>query len=141
MARSTPGLIADRSVRTRLLAVLAICLCALVSVAGVAIRANGQLSATTSRVADLATLTHEVDGVNYYNGDLSGWQLAYAWDADFMGGAKAVDPKSPDRAGFLTDKVLLEKLLASVSQSPSVCAARSKARSKLMRCGARQVAW
>ena len=114
MLRSAGRTVADRGVRTRLLAVLVIFLCTLIGVAGVAVRANSQLSTATSRVAALATLTGEVDQVNYYNSDLSGWQVSYAWDADFIGGAKAVDPAATNRAGFLTDKALLQKLLATV---------------------------
>ena len=114
MLRSAGRTVADCGVRTRLLAVLVIFLCTLIGVAGVAVRANSQLSTATSRVAALATLTGEVDQVNYYNSDLSGWQVSYAWDADFIGGAKAVDPAATNRAGFLTDKGLLQKLLATV---------------------------
>jgi methyl-accepting chemotaxis protein len=104
-------LLGDRSVRTRLGGVLAVSLCAIMVVTGVALRAQSQLRADTTSVSQAGTLVHEVDVINYYNADMSGWLASFAWDADFMGGAKAVDPKSIDRAGFLADKPLLNAAL------------------------------
>jgi hypothetical protein len=44
----------------------------------------------------MAGLTHHIDYINYLNADISGWMLAYAWDASFMGGPAAVEPQGPD---------------------------------------------
>ncbi|MEV6305944.1 methyl-accepting chemotaxis protein [Actinoplanes sp. NPDC051861] len=60
----------------------------------------------------LQELMHQVDLQNFYNADISGWQLAYAWDVYRLDPKTAVDPKNPNRAGFLTDAETLRKLLA-----------------------------
>ena len=39
--------------------------------------------------------------MEYYNADVSGWQVAYAWDARRLSPAEAVAPASGNRAGFL----------------------------------------
>jgi methyl-accepting chemotaxis protein len=101
----------NRSVRTRLAGVLASSLAALLSVTVVSVQALDALHTATSWVVGLATLTHEIDMINYYNADMSGWLASFAWDADFMGGAKAVDPKAIDRAGFLAHEPLLQHVL------------------------------
>jgi len=107
----------NRSVRTRLAGVLASSLAALLSVTMVSVHAEDALHTATSRVAGLGTLTHEIDLINDYNADMSGWLASFAWDADFMGGAKAVDPKAIDRAGFLADEPLLQHVLDTRSVS------------------------
>jgi methyl-accepting chemotaxis protein len=66
-------------------------------------------SDAAAEVQSLQRLLHQVDEQKYYDGDISGWQVAYAWDAYRLGPVVAADPKSDNRAGFLADK---EKLLA-----------------------------
>jgi len=68
-------------------------------------------SDSAGRVRDLQTLRRQVDDQKYYDGDISGWQVAYAWDVYRLGPQKAVDPSSDNRKGFLTDADLLKKLL------------------------------
>src|SRR5690242_10920740 len=69
-------------------------------------------SRSAADVRDLQTLRRQVDEQKYYDGDISGWQLAYAWDVYRLNPQKAVDPNSDNRKGFLTDAELLKKLLA-----------------------------
>ena len=52
---------------------------------------------------------------------------------------RATEPKAARNSLWQVGQVTSEKLLVSVSHKPSVCAARSKARSKLMRCGGWQM--
>src|SRR6478672_11797284 len=49
--------------------------------------------------------------IEYYNGDVSGWQVAYAWDARRIGPVAAVKPDAGNRAGFLADADLLRDVL------------------------------
>src|SRR2546421_2876147 len=63
-------------------------------------------------VRDLQTVMHELDQQKYYDADISGWQVAYEWDAYRIGPAKAVDPAAENRAGFLADAQKLKELLA-----------------------------
>jgi len=63
-------------------------------------------------VRDLQTVMHELDQQKYYDADVSGWQVAYEWDAYRIGPARAVDPAAQNRAGFLADAQKLKELLA-----------------------------
>jgi len=69
-------------------------------------------SDSAGRVRDLQTLRGQVDEQKYYDGDISGWQVAYAWDVYRLSPQKAVDPSSDNRKGFLADAELLKKLLS-----------------------------
>jgi methyl-accepting chemotaxis protein len=75
---------------------------------------------------DLQHLMHQVDEQKYYNGDISGWQIAYVWDTRRMPPAKAVDPESDNRAGFLADFELLKKLLEETNVSIMTDAERAE---------------
>ena len=68
-------------------------------------------SDTAEHVRSLQVLRGQVDEQKYYDGDISGWQVAYAWDVYRLSPAKAVDPKSDNRAGFLADADKLKALL------------------------------
>src|SRR2546430_1912718 len=65
--------------------------------------ALGSQSGSLSAVRDVQTVVHELDEQKYYDADVSGWQVAYEWDAYRIGPAMAVDPSSVNRAGFLAD--------------------------------------
>jgi methyl-accepting chemotaxis protein len=103
--------LADRSVVTKLASVLLVALAALGALAVVAWTSNSRLSAATTSVSKLSTLTHQVDQLDYYNADLDGWQVAYGWDASFMGGPAAVSSKDANRIGLLADEVGLDRLM------------------------------
>ena len=68
-------------------------------------------SGSAGAVRELQTLRRQVDEQKYYDGDISGWQIAYAWDVYRLSPQKAVDPASDNRAGFLKDAALLKQLL------------------------------
>jgi methyl-accepting chemotaxis protein len=96
----------------RLGACFAVVLVLLGVVVAIGVIALQRQSDSAGRVRDLQTLRKQVDEQKYYDGDISGWQIAYAWDAYRLGPQQAVDPKSDNRAGFLADADLLKTLLA-----------------------------
>src|SRR5215510_9954544 len=52
-----------------------------------------------------------VKDINFYNGDLTGWQLAYALDARNNPPAQAVSDESPNIQGFQASKANLLSLM------------------------------
>ncbi|WP_433383729.1 methyl-accepting chemotaxis protein [Actinoplanes sp. CA-142083] len=80
-------------------------------VVAIAVVALQRQSDSTAKVRDLQVLRKQVDEQKYYDADISGWQLAYAWDVYRLNPQKAVDPKSDNRAGYLADVELLKTLL------------------------------
>ncbi|KUL33412.1 methyl-accepting chemotaxis protein [Actinoplanes awajinensis] len=81
-----------------------------VAVAIGAIGLNRQSDAATA-TRGLLKLQHQVDEQKYYDGDISGWQIAYVWDTLRLGPKVAVAPATENRAGFLADKQKLLDLL------------------------------
>ncbi|AEV83341.1 methyl-accepting chemotaxis protein [Actinoplanes sp. SE50] len=81
-----------------------------VAVAIGAVGLNRQSTAAADN-RDLMRLQHQVDQQKYFDGDISGWQVAYAWDTRRGDPRKAVDPASENRAGFLADAQALRDLL------------------------------
>ncbi|MCY1143670.1 methyl-accepting chemotaxis protein [Actinoplanes sp. Pm04-4] len=73
--------------------------------------ALGRQSDAAGKMRDLQLLANQVAEQKFYDGDISGWQVAYAWDAYRLGPVRAVQPTSDNRAGFLADKDKLEALL------------------------------
>ncbi|WP_433291304.1 methyl-accepting chemotaxis protein [Actinoplanes sp. CA-030573] len=97
----------------RLGASFALILVLLGIVVAIGVVALQRQSDTALQVHDLQTLRGQVDEQKYYDGDISGWQIAYAWDVYRLSPQKAVDPTSDNRAGFLADAKLLKALLAA----------------------------
>jgi methyl-accepting chemotaxis protein len=83
-------------------------------------------SESADQLQRLLHLMHQVDEQKYYNGDISGWQIAYVWDTRRMPPAEAVDAKSENRAGFLADLDLLIKLLAETDTAAMTAAERTE---------------
>jgi methyl-accepting chemotaxis protein len=83
-------------------------------------------SAAAAHARQLQLLMHQVDEQKYYDGDISGWQVAYAWDVYRLGPAKAVDPKSENRAGFLADGDKLRALLTATDVEAMNAAERAQ---------------
>ncbi|WP_433831832.1 methyl-accepting chemotaxis protein [Actinoplanes sp. CA-015351] len=79
----------------------------------------------TEKLHRLQALMRQVDEQKFYNADVSGWQLAVAWDAYRIGYAKAVDPDEVNRAGFLTSAAALKKLLTEVDTGAMTDAERA----------------
>ncbi|WP_229075560.1 methyl-accepting chemotaxis protein [Actinoplanes sp. DH11] len=96
---------------------------------GVAV-AVGTLGLTRQRDAverlhTLQNLMHQVAEQKFYNADVSGWQLAYVWDAYRLSPVKAVDPANENRAGFLTSLDALDDLLAATDTAAMTDAERA----------------
>ncbi|ACZ22992.1 methyl-accepting chemotaxis protein [Sanguibacter keddieii DSM 10542] len=85
----------------------------------VAVASAGWAGLTSSQdsndqIVRLDALRLQVAEVSRYNSDVSGWQVAYAWDASTLGPQAAVAPDSGNRAGFLTSIGELRSLLDAV---------------------------
>ncbi|WP_116451912.1 methyl-accepting chemotaxis protein [Blastococcus litoris] len=74
----------------------------------------GEARRTTGSVG--AALSH-VQEMEYRGADISGWQVAYAWDARRTTPLQAVDASSGNRAGFLLSGGELNQLLADAPVS------------------------
>jgi methyl-accepting chemotaxis protein len=75
------------------------------------LRAGGDARLATERIG---AALGEVQQIEYYDGDVSGWQVAYAWDARRIGPQAAVAADNGNRAGFLSDAKLLKTELTKV---------------------------
>jgi methyl-accepting chemotaxis protein len=84
---------------------------AAVTVGGFAIQGLGNAGDARTKVDALQQARSRTQEIEYYNGDVSGWQVAYAWDARRIGPVAAVKPDAGNRAGFLADAALLEGVL------------------------------
>ncbi|HWS32920.1 MAG TPA: methyl-accepting chemotaxis protein [Actinoplanes sp.] len=82
-------------------------------------------AASAADLQRLQHLMHQVDEQKYYNGDISGWQVAYVWDTRRLGAKQAVDPASENRAGFVADMAALQKLLGEVDTAAMTDAERA----------------
>ncbi|WP_412752129.1 hypothetical protein [Krasilnikovia sp. M28-CT-15] len=63
----------------------------------------------------MLVLTRDVQEIKYFNSDVSGWQVAYAWEAALGDPAAAVKPDAVSRAGYLEVVGRLRAHLASVN--------------------------
>jgi methyl-accepting chemotaxis protein len=106
--------LADRSVATRMAATIVIVCLLLTGASALALRGMSAQQSATSEVTDLLRLTREVGELKFLDADISGWQVAYAWDAYQVGPLKAVDPASGNRKGFLEQADALRAGLAAV---------------------------
>ncbi|GAA3253094.1 methyl-accepting chemotaxis protein [Dactylosporangium siamense] len=89
-------------------------------------RALGDQSTSVEHLRRLMALMHQVDEQKYYDADISGWQLAYAWDTYRLKDPKAaVAPTSDNRAGFLADKAVLQTLLRDTRTADMTAAERA----------------
>ncbi|XVU21099.1 methyl-accepting chemotaxis protein [Actinoplanes sp. CA-054009] len=102
--------------RSRLAACFTVVLVLLGVVIGIGVIALHQQSDSAEKMRELQGLVHKVDEQKFYNGDISGWQIAYAWDVYRLGYATAVKPTTDNRAGFLADK---EKIVAALADMPT----------------------
>ncbi|MEN1975766.1 methyl-accepting chemotaxis protein, partial [Cellulomonas olei] len=101
-------------VRAKVLGVAAIGAATAVA-AGVASQmALGGVSEANERLADLQEVSTQVGEVRTMNSDVSGWQVAYAWDTRRIGGPEAVADANPNRAGYLDSAQSLRDTLATV---------------------------
>ena len=116
MSRTTlsPGRRLRLGVRGKILSVGAAGVAAAI---GLGTFAMGELSSSGTaldNVAGIGAALSHVETIKYYDGDVSGWQVAYAWDARRLGPVQAVQPDSGNRAGYLADADALRAELASM---------------------------
>ena len=121
---------ADSSVRRRrslgvrgmIVAVGAAGMVAALTVGGFAVLGLGQAGDARAKSEALEAARSRTQEIEYYNGDVSGWQVAYAWDARRIGPVEAVKPDAGNRAGFLADadklRTLLTKMPTGVLTAP-----------------------
>jgi methyl-accepting chemotaxis protein len=104
----------DLSIRTKLLGGFGVVLALLAAVMVTSLWAASSQGSAASRLACLQQLTRDVQQLNYYNADLSGWQIAYAWDIRRIGPSEAT-PTAQSRAGFLADRKAASRLMGEVT--------------------------
>ncbi|HEY4568340.1 MAG TPA: methyl-accepting chemotaxis protein [Kribbella sp.] len=103
-------------VRGNILAVGAGGMAAAIAVGAFAISGLGNAGDALDRVNALdAALTH-AQSIETFNADVSGWQVAYAWDARRIGPGAAVAPEAENRAGFLD---VSKRLRVELGQMPT----------------------
>ncbi|RBY80942.1 methyl-accepting chemotaxis protein [Geodermatophilus sp. TF02-6] len=98
-------------VRGKILAVGAAGMAATLALGGFGIAGLGDAGATLDEINSLETALGHAQRMEYYNADLSGWQVSYAWDVRLYGAPAAVDENSHHRTGF---RDLSEQLLGDL---------------------------
>ena len=77
----------------------------------VALTSAARSEATAQQLHELQELSGEVEEIQFFNADVSGWQVAYAWDVRRASPEEAIDPDSVNRAGFLASQRKLRKVM------------------------------
>ena len=116
MSATTTARRSRLGVRGSILAVGAAGMVAALAVGGFALAGLRSAGETRDQVDALGDARSHTQQIEYYNGDVSGWQVAYAWDARRIGPVPAVAPDAGNRAGFLADA---EKLRAELERMPT----------------------
>jgi methyl-accepting chemotaxis protein len=88
---------------------------AALTVGGFAITGLGDAGEARDRVNELNDALAHAQKMEYYNADVSGWQVAYAWDARRIGPVQAVAENAGNRAGFLD---VAERLRGELESMP-----------------------
>jgi methyl-accepting chemotaxis protein len=102
-------------VRGKILTVGAVGIVAALLVGVIGVTNARQAKTTATHLQALQHLVSDVKEVNFYNADISGWQVAYAWDVRRLSPTEAVAASTPNRAGFLDHSEKLQDLLGSMS--------------------------
>ena len=111
MSRFVPSRRPVLGVRLTMLLVGAVGVVAALVVGASALVGFGQDRTSLHEVTGLQQVVDSVSRIETLNSDISGWEVAYAWDARRIGGVAAVQPTSTNRAGLLDSKAKLEKEL------------------------------
>ncbi|MFB9376122.1 methyl-accepting chemotaxis protein [Kineococcus gynurae] len=106
------GMVRRVRVGARLAVTAGVVLALLVACGAVALGTNRAQVRTVTHLRELGRLTDYVHEQRFWDADVSGWQAAYAWDTYRFGPQRAIDPASPNRAGYLADKQKLQSALA-----------------------------
>jgi len=107
-------LFARLRIATRLAVAFGVVILVFSAAAGVAWRSLSQQKDAAAKVAQLEQLAHEVQEIKYFNSDVSGWQVSYAWEAALGDPKAAVKPDAVSRAGYLEVVGRLKTHLASI---------------------------
>ncbi|MEV1288722.1 methyl-accepting chemotaxis protein [Micromonospora sp. NPDC049679] len=112
----TPGSRPGRnvSVRAKIVSGVAVGALAAVAVGTVGIVSAQQQKRAAETAARLTTLMSQVHEMKYHDANISGWQVAYAWDAAATAPRDAIKPDAPNRKGYLDEKKMIEELLPTV---------------------------
>jgi methyl-accepting chemotaxis protein len=103
-------------VRGQILAVGAAGMAAAIAVGTFAINGLGSAGESLDDVAQMQSAVSWAQTIETFNTDVSGWQVAYAWDARRSGPLQAVQPvEGGNRAGFLD---VSERLQAELANAP-----------------------
>ena len=117
MAPRTPSSrrrLTDRSVGLRTTATVGLA-CALMAGGTLAgLHGMAAQERATAESSALLRLTREVGELKFLDADVSGWQVAYAWDAYQLGPREAVAPDAPNRKGFLEQAEALRDAVDAV---------------------------
>ncbi|BBH66532.1 hypothetical protein ACTI_32170 [Actinoplanes sp. OR16] len=110
--------------RVRLLSAFGLFCLLVASMTAVGVAESREQSAAADRVEEMQGLTRAVMQLKFRNADVSGWQLAYGWDASLHGNAAAIDPASENRKGTIDALEALEAELAVVAGADLTVAER-----------------
>ncbi|WP_370591633.1 methyl-accepting chemotaxis protein [Quadrisphaera oryzae] len=99
-------------VGTRLSVALGVVLALLVAVGAVGLVGLRSQQRAADTAHEVSTVVRYVQDVRYYDADVTGWQVTYAFDTYRIGVDAALKDDAPNRAGFLADKASLQALLA-----------------------------
>lgn len=86
-------------------------------VGGIALVGLNSVAQSSAELGKLQRLSTQVGEIRFFNADVTGWQVAYAWDTRRMDPADAVADSSMNREGFNQSRLGLEAALASVDLS------------------------
>ena len=111
---SSPGRRRTLGVRGKILAVGAAGMAAAIGLGSFAVVQLSDAGTALKHVGEIGQALSHVETIKYYDGDVSGWQVAYAWDARRIGPVAAVAPDAGNRAGYLADAQALRDELSKM---------------------------
>lgn len=106
------------SLRLRLMGGFVVVCALLIVLTGLGIRNAAEQERLAARTHSLLVLTGDMGRVRWRVADVSGWQLAYAWEASWMGGPEAVRASSPSRRAFEDSMAALDRAIEAVVRGP-----------------------
>ncbi|WP_337191494.1 methyl-accepting chemotaxis protein [Nocardioides flavescens] len=112
-ARARRGL----GIRTKLLLIGLAGVLGTVAVGAVGIQNSRASTRSAERVAVATRAVEGIKDIAFYNGDITGWQLAYMLDARRISPAAAIAADNENRVGFLEAESALQDALDSVPRS------------------------
>ncbi|MGC9667747.1 methyl-accepting chemotaxis protein [Planosporangium sp. 12N6] len=108
------GLLRRARLRARLLASFGTLVLLLAGITGLGVYQAEQEKQVAETVGRLSLLNRTLMQLKFRDADVSGWQVAYAWDVALIGGRAATEDTSPNRKGYLESAGALAKELAAV---------------------------